>query len=232
MTGIAVPRHERAERASHEPLRDGSLTSPRGESGRRSGLRAETVLDGRYRLIEQLARGGAQARFGVTPDLTTLGKIIGGGMPIGAYGGRADLMNLVAPAGPVYQAGTLSGHPLSMAAGIATLRELHDDRYADLDATAAALARGLTEAANAAGREVAVARVGSLLTVFFRGTPPVDAEEALASDRAAYARFFGSMLNQGILLPPSQFEAWLVSLAHGRVELAATIDAARTAFAA
>ena len=180
----------------------------------------------------RLALGGAQGRFGVTPDLTTLGKIIGGGMPIGAYGGRADLMSLVAPAGPVYQAGTLSGHPLSMAAGIATLEELHDDRYADLEATAAALEAGLANAASAAGREVAIARVGSLLTVFFRQTPPVDAAEALASDRAAYARFFGSMLDQGILLPPSQFEAWFVSMTHRPAELAATIEAAQTAFAA
>ena len=180
----------------------------------------------------RLASGGAQGRSGVTPDLTTLGKIIGGGMPIGAYGGRADLMSLVAPAGPVYQAGTLSGHPLSMAAGIATLEMLHHERYEDLEATAAALEAGLADAASAAGREVAIARVGSLLTVFFRQTPPVDAAEALASDRAAYARFFGSMLDQGILLPPSQFEAWFVSMTHGPAELAATIDAAQMAFAA
>jgi glutamate-1-semialdehyde 2,1-aminomutase len=180
----------------------------------------------------RLGRGGAQARFGVTPDLTTLGKIIGGGMPIGAYGGRADLMDLVAPAGPVYQAGTLSGHPLSMAAGIATLKVLHDERYADLETTAAALEAGLSDAAGRAGREVAITRVGSLLTVFFRPTPPVDATEALASDRAEYARFFGAMLDQGILLPPSQFEAWFVSMAHGRAETDATLDAARTAFAA
>ena len=180
----------------------------------------------------RLAHGGAQARFGVSPDLTTLGKIIGGGMPIGAYGGRADLMNLVAPAGPVYQAGTLSGHPLSMAAGIATLQELHDDRYADLEATAVALEAGLADAASAAGREVAIARVGSLLTVFFRPTPPADAAEALASDRDAYARFFGSMLDQGILLPPSQFEAWFVSMTHGPAEVDATLAAAREAFAA
>ena len=180
----------------------------------------------------RLGRGGAQARFGVTPDLTTLGKIIGGGMPIGAYGGRAELMNLVAPAGPVYQAGTLSGHPLSMAAGIATLAELDEERYLALEASAAALAAGLAEAATNAGREVAVARVGSLLTVFFRSTAPVDAAEALASDREAFARFFGAMLDQGILLPPSQFEAWFVSLAHGRAEIEATIDAARTAFVA
>jgi glutamate-1-semialdehyde 2,1-aminomutase len=180
----------------------------------------------------RLGRGGAQARFGIRPDLTTLGKIIGGGMPIGAYGGRADLMELVAPAGPVYQAGTLAGHPLSMAAGIATLTELDDQRYTALDESAAALAAGLTEAATNAGREVAVTRVGSLLTVFFRSTPPVDAAEALASDREAYARFFGTMLDQGILLPPSQFEAWFVSMAHGHSEIEATLDAARAAFAA
>jgi glutamate-1-semialdehyde 2,1-aminomutase len=180
----------------------------------------------------RLSRGGAQARFGVTPDLTTLGKIIGGGMPIGAYGGRADVMDLVAPAGPVYQAGTLSGHPLSMAAGIATLRELDDDRYVDLEATSAELEAGLVDAATGAAGEVAIARVGSLLTVFFRPTRPVNAADALASDRAAYARFFGSMLDQGILVPPSQFEAWFVSMAHGPTEIAGTLDAARTAFAA
>ena len=180
----------------------------------------------------RLGRGGAQQRFGVTPDLTTLGKIIGGGMPIGAYGGRAELMDLVAPAGPVYQAGTLSGHPLSMAAGIATLGELDEDRYPALDEAASALASGLAEAARDAGREVAVARVGSLLTVFFRPSQPVDASEALASDREAYARFFGAMLDQGVLLPPSQFEAWFVSMAHGPAEIEATLDAARTAFAA
>ena len=180
----------------------------------------------------RLGRGGAQARFGVPPDLTALGKIIGGGMPIGAYGGRADLMDLVAPAGPVYQAGTLSGHPLSMAAGIATLGELDDERYIRLEESATALAAGLIGAATSAGREVAVASVGSLLTVFFRSTPPVDAAEALASDREAYARFFGAMLDQGILLPPSQFEAWFVSMAHGPAEIHATLDAARVAFAA
>lgn len=180
----------------------------------------------------RLGLGGAQARFGVRPDLTTLGKIIGGGMPIGAYGGRADLMDLVAPAGPVYQAGTLSGHPLSMAAGIATLGELDEQRYTALEASAAALETGLAAAAMSAGREVAIARVGSLLTVFFRSTPPVDAAEALASDREAHARFFGAMLEGGILLPPSPFEAWFVSMAHGPAEIEATLAAARTAFGA
>jgi glutamate-1-semialdehyde 2,1-aminomutase len=139
-------------------------------------------------------------------------------------------MDLVAPAGPVYQAGTLSGHPLSMAAGIATLAELTPDRYVALEATAAELADGLAEAAAEEGRTVAIARVGSLLTVFFRATVPVAASEALDADRGAYGRFFGSMLDHGILLPPSQFEAWFPSMAHGRAEIAATVEAARAAF--
>jgi glutamate-1-semialdehyde 2,1-aminomutase len=201
-------------------------------------LREVTRADGALLVFDEvitgfrLGRGGAQARVGVTPDLTTLGKIIGGGMPIGAYGGRADLMDLVAPAGPVYQAGTLSGHPLSMAAGIATLAEVREERYVELEQSGGALASGLTEAATSAGRDVAITRVGSLLTVFFRPTPPVDAAEAFASDREAYARFFGTMLDHGILLPPSQFEAWFVSVAHGPAEIEATLAAARTAFTA
>jgi glutamate-1-semialdehyde 2,1-aminomutase len=201
-------------------------------------LREATTADGALLIFDEVITGfrvgpgGAQARFGVRPDLTTLGKIIGGGMPIGAYGGRADLFELVAPSGPVYQAGTLSGHPLSMAAGIATLTALDPDRYLLLDAFAAALAGGLEAAAAEAGRKVAVARVGSLLTAFFRPSAPVDASEALASDRAAYARFFGSLLDQGILLPPSQFEAWFVSMAHSEEDVEATIEAARQAFRA
>jgi glutamate-1-semialdehyde 2,1-aminomutase len=190
-------------------------------------LRETTRTDGALLIFDEvitgfrLGLGGAQARFGVTPDLTTLGKIIGG---------RPDLMQLVAPAGPVYQAGTLSGHPLSMAAGTATLAELTPDRYAALEKTAADLAAGLADAATTANRQVAIARVGALLTVFFRPTAPSDGAEALTSDRAAYARFFGSMLDQGIFLPPSQFEAWFPSMSHGPSEVEATIAAARVAF--
>ena len=201
-------------------------------------LRTTTRADGALLVFDEVITGfrfglgGAQARFGVAPDLTTLGKIIGGGMPIGAYGGRADLMDLVAPAGPVYQAGTLSGHPLSMAAGIATLAELTPERYGALEDATADLAAGLAEAASAARCQVAVARFGPLLTVFFRPTEPANAAEALQSDRAAYARFFGSMLDQGVLLPPSQFEAWFPSMAHGPAEIEATIAAARVAFEA
>ncbi len=196
-------------------------------------LRATTRADGALLVFDEvitgfrLGRGGAQARFGIRPDLTALGKIIGGGMPIGAYGGRADLLDLVAPAGPVYQAGTLSGHPLSMAAGLATLAELTDDRYAALEATSTRLAERLAVAAGDARRGVSVSQVGPLLTPFFRPEVPVNGGEALESDRAAYARFFRGMLDRGVLPPPSQFEAWFPSLAHGPAEIDATIAAAR-----
>ncbi len=207
-------------------------------SGFLEHLRETTRADGALLIFDEVITGfrvgpgGAQARFGILPDITTLGKIIGGGMPIGAYGGRADLMDLVAPAGTVYQAGTLSGHPLAMAAGIATLAELTGERYVELEERADWLESGLRAAATEAGRAVSIARVGSLLTVFFRPTPPLNAEEALAADREAFSRFFGAMLDRGILLPPSQFEAWFVSMAHGPDALAATADAARTAFRA
>ena len=201
-------------------------------------LRELTRADGALLVFDEVITGfrvgpgGAQARFGIRPDLTTLGKVIGGGMPIGAYGGRAELMELVAPAGPVYQAGTLSGHPLSMAAGIATLAELGPDRWPPFEDLVAELADGLRDAAREAGADASVVRVGPMLTVFFRPLPPTDAAEALASDRDAYARFFGAMLDAGILLPPSQFEAWFPSMAHTRDEVATTLDAARTAFTA
>ena len=180
----------------------------------------------------RVGHGGAQTRYGVRPDLTTLGKIIGGGMPIGAYGGRAELMDLVAPVGPVYQAGTLSGHPLSMAAGIATLTELRPARYVELEATAEMLANGLREAASTAERRISIGRVGSLLTVFFRPDLPTDAAGAMTADRTAFARFFGAMLDRGVLLPPSQFEAWFVSMAHGRAQIDSTLAAAAQAFRA
>ena len=201
-------------------------------------LREQTAANGALLIFDEVitgfrvARGGAQARFGITPDLTTLGKIIGGGMPVGAYGGRAELMAHVAPEGPVYQAGTLSGHPLAMAAGVATLDLLTPDVYAGLERTGAALEAGLRQAAADAGREVAIARVGSLLTVFFRSGVPRDWAEAGTSDRDAFARFFGAMLDDGVLLAPSQFEALFISAAHGEAEVAQTLDVARKAFAA
>jgi glutamate-1-semialdehyde 2,1-aminomutase len=201
-------------------------------------LRGLTRSNGALLLFDEvitgfrLARGGAQERFGITPDLTTLGKIIGGGMPVGAYGGRADLMALIAPEGPVYQAGTLSGHPLAMAAGVATLDLLTPHVYEALERSGARLEAGLRAAAAESGRVVAISRVGSLLTVFFRPTAPRNGGEALASDREAYARFFGAMLDEGVLLPPSQFEAWFLGAEHTDADIDATIDAARRAFRA
>ncbi len=201
-------------------------------------LRRITAVDGALLIFDEVITGfrvgpgGAQRRYGVRPDLTVLGKIVGGGMPVGAYGGRADLMKLIAPSGPVYQAGTLSGHPLAMAAGAATLRLLTSATYDALEVAGARLEAGLRAAAKAAGTPVGITRVGSLLTVFFRDGAPATAEEAFTSDRAAYGRFFGSMLDAGVLLAPSQFEAWFVSLAHGDAEIEETLAAAATAFAA
>jgi len=168
----------------------------------------------------RVAPGGAQELYGVRPDLTVLGKIIGGGLPVGAYGGRGDLMDLVAPAGPVYQAGTLSGHPVVMAAGEATLAGLTPDVYAKLERQAGRLASRLSVP------HACVTRVGSLLTVFFRESPPMNFAEAKSSDTRAFARFFHLMLEAGVLLPPSQFEAWFVSAAHDDGVIEATLAAA------
>jgi len=168
----------------------------------------------------RVAPGGAQELFGVRPDLTVLGKIIGGGLPVGAYGGRADLLDLVAPAGPVYQAGTLSGHPVVMAAGEATLLWLTPDVYKTIEARADRLERGLRR------EGVSVARVGSLLTMFFRDGAPANFKEAKASDTHAFARFHRNMRTAHVLLPPSQFEAWFLSAAHDDAVVDATLAAA------
>ena len=179
----------------------------------------------------RLALGGAQELFGVTPDMTCLGKILGGGLPAAAYGGRADIMATVAPEGPVYQAGTLSGNPLAMAAGVATLDLLTEPGvYAKLDATSATLADGLVRAADEAGATVTVNRVGSMVTVFFGPGPVTDYATAKASDTARFGRFFHAMLKRGVALPPAQFEAAFVSLAHGPAEIEATLQAADEAF--
>jgi glutamate-1-semialdehyde 2,1-aminomutase len=164
--------------------------------------------------------GGAQELFGVQPDLTVLGKIIGGGLPVGAYGGRADLMDLVAPAGPVYQAGTLSGHPVVMAAGEATMLLLDANFYAALEGRADRLAQGLR------GLGFNVARVGSLLTVFFRDRLPANFREAKECDTTEFASFFHRLRSGGVLIPPSQFEAWFVSGAHDDAAIEATLRAA------
>jgi glutamate-1-semialdehyde 2,1-aminomutase len=180
----------------------------------------------------RVARGGGQERYRVRPDLTCLGKILGGGLPVGAYGGSRAIMELVAPLGPVYQAGTLSGNPLAMAAGVATVRLLNEPGVYDrLEALAARLADGLAEIACAAGVPFVGNRVGSMLTGFFAPGPVTDYASAKGSDTARYARFFHALLERGVYLAPSQFEAGFVSLAHTEADLDATLEIARTAFA-
>jgi glutamate-1-semialdehyde 2,1-aminomutase len=196
-----------------EPPSDGYLAGLRDLARRHAALLVfDEVITG-----FRIAHGGATERFGVIPDLVVLGKIIGGGLPVGAYGGRADLMRLVAPEGPVYQAGTLSGNPLAMAAGAATLRLLDAGTYTRLDAAGARLEEGLVSAAAATGAQVRISRVASLLTVFF--------------EEGGYPPFFHAMLEAGIMLPPSQNEAWFVSSAHTDADLELTIRAAGDAIA-
>jgi glutamate-1-semialdehyde 2,1-aminomutase len=180
----------------------------------------------------RLARGGAQERYSIKPDITTLGKIIGGGLPVGAYGGSRELMNNVAPAGPVYQAGTLSGNPLSMTAGLVTLRRLRDETvYERLEKSSQRLCDGLADAAQEAGVTTITNRVGSMWTSFFTSEPVTDWATANKCRRETYGRFFHAMLEAGVYLAPSQFEAAFVSLAHSDEIIEETIAAARKAFA-
>jgi glutamate-1-semialdehyde 2,1-aminomutase len=179
----------------------------------------------------RLAMGGAQALYGIEPDLTTLGKIIGGGMPVGAYGGRAEIMNLVAPLGPMYQAGTLSGNPLAMAAGLATLRHLrnHPEVYAQLEKNSATLVEGVLDVARNNKIAMQANRVGSMFTWFFCDQPVTDWQSAAKSDTKKFAKFHRAMLELGIYFPPSQFEAVFMSAAHTEADLRATIQAAEKA---
>ncbi|MEN6520816.1 MAG: glutamate-1-semialdehyde 2,1-aminomutase [Armatimonadota bacterium] len=200
-------------------------------------LRRITVENGILLIFDEvitgfrLAYGGAQKRFGVMPDLTTMGKIIGGGLPMGAYGGRCDIMEFVAPSGPVYQAGTLSGNPLAVAAGIEMLKMLQDPGIYDrLDENGSMLAKGLANAAASAGVDVRINAVGSMSTLFFTDKEVTDYESAKTSDTARYARFFRGMLERGFYFAPSQFEAAFVSLAHSEEDINATIDAAKEVF--
>jgi glutamate-1-semialdehyde 2,1-aminomutase len=176
----------------------------------------------------RVAGGGAQEREGVMPDLTVLGKIIGGGLPAAAYAGRRELMERIAPAGDVYQAGTLSGNPLATAAGLATLRLLDEGAYARLDRLTRALAEGIEEAAHEAGVAASVAWTTGLLTLFFAERAPRNYDEARACDLEAHAAFCRGMLDHGVYLPPSQFEAWFPSLGHEDEHVERTLEAART----
>ena len=208
-----------------------------------AGLRSLTRKHGALLIFDEvmtgfrLAAGGAQELYGFgsgdnAPDLTTLGKIVGGGLPVGAFGGRAEIMDMLAPLGPVYQAGTLSGNPLAMAAGIAMLSAILDRRetlYAGLEATAAAMAGGVAKLAAEQGIALTTNRVGSMLTWFFTPQKVTDFASAATSDTAAFARFHRGMMERGVWLPPSQFEAAFVSAAHGQSEVELLLAAAREA---
>jgi len=203
-------------------------------------LRERTLADGTVLLFDEvitgfrLSCGGAQEHYGVTPDLTTLGKIIGGGLPLAAYGGRVDIMDCVAPAGPVYQAGTLSGNPLAVAAGLAQITRLETLKgrlYEELDRKITRLAEGVVEASAKHKIPVQINRVGSMMTVFFTDTPVVDYATAKTSDTKRFGLFFRELLESGVYIAPSQFEAAFVSTAHNESDLDATVDAVDQAFA-
>jgi len=209
------------------------------EAGFLEMLREETARAGVLLVFDEVmtgfrvAWGGAQARYRVTPDLSCLGKIIGGGMPLAAFGGRRDLMQLISPAGPVYQAGTLSGNPISVSAGLATLRALErvPDAYARLEALGQQAEAGLRDALAAGGVRGCVNRVGSMLTLFLGVDGVRDFQSATRADTAAFGRFFLGMLDQGVYLPPSQFEALFLSLAHDEADIDQLVGAARRVLA-
>ena len=205
------------------------------------GLRALTRRSGALLIVDEVmtgfrvALGGACELYGLDPDLVTLGKIVGGGLPVGVFGGKAIFMDLISPLGPVYQAGTLSGNPLAMAAGLATvgyLQEHAKEVYPRLEATAKAVAEGVAAEAARAGVAMTLNRVGSMWTWFFTAGPVRNYAEAASSDTAAFGRFHRAMLERGVWLPPSQFEAAFLSMAHGEAEVKATVEAAREALRA
>lgn len=201
-------------------------------------LRALTEEKGSLLIFDEVisgfrvAPGGAQELYGILPDITCLGKIIGGGLPVGAYGGRKEIMKSMAPEGAVYQAGTLSGNPLAMAAGIATLKELRKKRiYKDLEEKSRRLFSGLENEAKSAGIEIVVQRVGSMGSIFFTDQPVTDFAAVKESDAAMFKRFYAHMLDQGVYLAPSAFESWFVSSAHGSKEIDKTVTSAARSFA-
>jgi len=203
------------------------------------GLRELTAKHGALLVFDEVMTGfrvhaaGAQALYGIRPDLSCFGKVIGGGMPLAAYGGRADIMDQVAPAGPIYQAGTLSGNPCAVAAGLATLEQLGAPGiYGQLEAKAKRLEQGFTGALEATGTSGIVQRVGTMLTLFFNdGSPVTNYDGAKRCDHAKFGRFFRGMLERGIYLPPSGYEAMFLSLAHSDEDLERTAEAARAVLA-
>ena len=208
------------------------------EPGFLPGLRDLTDENGGLLIFDEvitgfrLARGGAQELFGVSPDLTVLGKIMGGGFPCAAYGGRSEIMEMIAPSGPVYQAGTLSGNPVAVAAGLAALELIdREDPYHELSRAADVITTELSRALGEAGVPHTINRVESLFSLFFGNQAARDYESARGSDHEAYARLFHGMLERGVYLPPSGYEAWFLSVAHGDAEVARTLEAARAAAA-
>ena len=208
------------------------------EEGFLEGLREITLKHDSLLIFDEVitgfrvSPGGAQLLFGILPDLTCLGKIIGGGLPVGAYGGRRDLMEQVAPEGPIYQAGTLSGNPLAMTAGIATLKALEKaGTYRELDQKGEILFEGILKAASSAGVNIVVNRIGSMGTLFFTGKAVTDFASAKACDTDKFRQFYTRMLQQGIYLAPSAFECWFLSTAHDEESLRHTIECARNSFA-
>jgi glutamate-1-semialdehyde 2,1-aminomutase len=201
------------------------------------GLRVITEKEGTVLIFDEVMTGfrvhpgGAQALYNIKPDLTTLGKVIGGGLPVGAYGGKAEIMQMVAPAGPMYQAGTLSGNPLAMSAGIATLELIRDKRvWNDLEQRGCELDAGIEAAAKKAGVPVIQTRVGTMRTTFFSKIKPVDWNTVKSSDRVQFGKFFQKMLENGVYLAPSQFEAGFLSIMHDKGVIEATVSAAEEAF--
>jgi len=228
-------RGEEVAAAIVEPVA-GNMGVVLPEAGFLETLREETQKAGSLLIFDEVITGfrvgwgGAQNLYGIVPDLTCLGKVIGGGLPVGAYGGRKEIMELVAPSGPVYQAGTLSGNPLAMAAGIATLRMLSAPGfYEDLNRRGERLVGGIREVVSRRGLPVTVNHLGSVFTVFFTPERVRDLATARSSDTRAFSRFFRALLEEGILIPPSQFEAWFLSSAHGEEELEKTLGAVERA---
>ncbi|HZR59089.1 MAG TPA: glutamate-1-semialdehyde 2,1-aminomutase [Terriglobales bacterium] len=218
----------------------GNMGCVPASGGYLAALRAITKRENTVLIFDEvmtgfrLAFGGAQQLYGINPDLTTMGKIIGGGLPVGGYGGPSEIMDLVAPLGPMYQAGTLSGNPLAMAAGLATLTYLRDHKdeiYPRLEKLSAELVAGVAAIAKEAGVPVCHNRVGSMFTWFFTQGPVTDWDSAVKSDTEAFGRFFRAMLDQNVYLPPSQFEAAFMSAVHTEEDISKTIEAARQAFA-
>ena len=222
-----------------EPIVGNAGCIPPAE-GYLAGLRKLTAHHGALLIVDEVmtgfrvALGGACQLYALDPDLITLGKIVGGGLPVGVFGGKQQFMDLLAPLGPVYQAGTLSGNPLAMAAGLATIGYLQEhaaEVYAQLEAKSSAVAEGVAQEAAQAGIPLTTNRVGAMWTWFFTGTPVTNYEQAAISDTTAFGRFHRAMLERGIWLPPSQFEAAFLSTAHSDADIEATISAARAAFA-